>query len=98
MTPERMRQIEDIFHAACEMPPGEREEYLAKICGSDEELRREVELLLASDGEAGSLVESPSVPISLETLSSNSLMSRAKEIFNVSRLVTIIEIRENITC
>jgi signal transduction histidine kinase len=39
----------------------------------------------------------PSVPISLETLSSNSLMSRAKEVFNVSRLVIIIEARESIT-
>jgi hypothetical protein len=38
----------------------------------------------------------PSVPISLETLSSNSLMSRAKEVFNVSRLVIIIEARESI--
>ena len=41
--------------------------------------------------------EIPSVPISLETLSSNSLMSRAKENFNVSRLVIIIEVRESIT-
>jgi hypothetical protein len=39
----------------------------------------------------------PSVPISLETLSPNSLMSRAKEVFNVSRLVIIIEARESIT-
>src|SRR5262245_19539080 len=38
----------------------------------------------------------PSVPISLETLSPNSLMSRAKEIFNVSRLI-IIKARESIT-
>src|SRR5262249_5446839 len=41
--------------------------------------------------------QKPSVPISLETLSSNSLMSRAKEVFNVSRLVIIIEVRESIT-
>jgi hypothetical protein len=41
--------------------------------------------------------EIPSVPISLETLSSNSLMSRAKEVFNVSRFVIIIEARESIT-
>ena len=39
----------------------------------------------------------PSVPISLGTLSSNSLMSRAKEIFNVSRLVIIVEAWESIT-
>jgi TonB family protein len=42
-------------------------------------------------------LEKPSVPISLETLSSNSLMSRAKEVFNVSRLVIIIKARESIT-
>src|SRR5262249_22559576 len=42
------------------------------------------------------LLDHPSVPISLETLSSNSLMSRAKELFNVSRLVIIIEARESI--
>jgi len=41
--------------------------------------------------------EYPSVPISIETLSSNSLMSRAKGVFNVSRLVTIIEVRESLT-
>ena len=33
----------------------------------------------------------PSVPISLETLSSNSLMSKAKEVFYVSRLVINIK-------
>jgi len=43
------------------------------------------------------VAKNPSVPISLETLSSNSLMSRAKEVFNVSRLVIIIEARESIT-
>jgi transposase len=42
-------------------------------------------------------VESSSAPISLETLSSNSLMSRAREVFNVSGLVIIIEIRESIS-
>lgn len=38
----------------------------------------------------------PSVPISIETLSPNSLVSRAKGVFNVSRLVTIIGVRESI--
>jgi hypothetical protein len=45
----------------------------------------------------GKVFTFPSVPISLETLSSNSLMSRAKENFNVSRFVIIIEARESIT-
>jgi len=43
------------------------------------------------------LVAQPSVPISTETLSQNSLMSRARGVFNVSKLVTIIEVRESLT-
>ena len=51
---------------------------------------------IKAEGVEKMLQEIPSVPISLETLSSNSLMSRAKEFFNVSRLVIIIEARKSI--
>jgi serine/threonine protein kinase len=47
MTPERWRQIEDLYHAALECAPLAREGVLA---GVDPELRREVESLLARDG------------------------------------------------
>jgi hypothetical protein len=50
---------------------------------------------LLEEAYGGRLIPVPSVPISLETLSSNSLMSRAKEILNVSRLI-IIKARESI--
>lgn len=59
MTPERMRQIDEIFHSACELTPAGRQAYLSQACGSDHELRREVELLLASDEKGGSLYEAP---------------------------------------
>src|SRR5262249_25057856 len=49
MSPDRWRQIEEIFHAAQEREAGERERFLAVACGSDEELRREVESLLAQE-------------------------------------------------
>jgi hypothetical protein len=44
MTPERFEQLEDLFHAALQCPPAERESLLA---GAGPELRREVEALLA---------------------------------------------------
>ena len=44
MTPERLRQIEDLYHAACEASAGERAVLLA---GTDPELRRQVESLLS---------------------------------------------------
>ena len=47
MTPERLRQIEELYHSAREREPGERGTFLAEACQGDEELRREVESLLS---------------------------------------------------
>lgn len=52
MTKERWRQIEAVFEEAVELPPEESRAYLDQVCGSDEELRREVDLLLESDRQA----------------------------------------------
>ena len=49
MTPERLRQIEELYHAACERPGQEREAFLTDSCGSDEELRQHVQALLTHD-------------------------------------------------
>ena len=50
MDPERWRKIEQLYHAALEREPGERFSFLAEACNGDQELRREVESLLAYDG------------------------------------------------
>src|SRR5262245_13991397 len=47
MTPERLRQIETLFHAIRERKPDERAAALAAACGDDAALRQEVESLLA---------------------------------------------------
>ncbi len=52
MTPERWAQIRQIFDGAVERQAGDRAAYLRVVCARDEELRREVESLLASHDEA----------------------------------------------
>jgi hypothetical protein len=47
VTPERLRQIEELFHAARERTPAARGPFLADACAGDPALRREVESLLA---------------------------------------------------
>ena len=47
MTPERLREIERLFHEARERTPAERDAFLALACADDPTLRREVESLLA---------------------------------------------------
>jgi len=54
MTPERWRQIDRLYQAALERDATEREAFLDKACAGDEELRREVESLLAWISTQGS--------------------------------------------
>ena len=51
METERFHLIKEIFQAALERPPEERDAFLAAACAGDEELRREVETLLAQPSE-----------------------------------------------
>jgi serine/threonine protein kinase/tetratricopeptide (TPR) repeat protein len=59
MSPERWREIEDVFQAAVELPAGERAQYLDEQCGTDVELRNEVVKLLESDDSASDFIEKP---------------------------------------
>src|ERR1039457_179532 len=59
MTPERWQQVKAIFDQAVDREPAARAAFLRERCGNDEELQREVESLLASDQETGSLLENP---------------------------------------
>lgn len=56
MTPQRYRQVGELYHAALALPPQDREVFLQKACNGDAELRHEVEQLLASHEEAGSFL------------------------------------------
>jgi hypothetical protein len=52
MTPERWRQIDDLFDASLRLSPDERDAWLRTACAEDEELRTEVSRLLAQDASA----------------------------------------------
>src|SRR4051812_11899252 len=46
MDAERWRQIEQLYHSAAELDPGQRGEFLAQACLGDEELQDDVQSLL----------------------------------------------------
>ena len=62
MTPERVRQIEELYHAACEGTPQERAALLAQ---ADPELRREVESLLIEPA-GGEFLDRPAIRNALQ--------------------------------
>ena len=49
MTPQRWREVEDIYQSAVELEPDSRAAFLASVCKNDEALRAEVESLLELD-------------------------------------------------
>ena len=59
MTPERWQKVKELFQAAQDKPRADRPEFLASACDGDDELRREVESLLASSEKEGSFIDSP---------------------------------------
>jgi eukaryotic-like serine/threonine-protein kinase len=61
MTPARWQKIESLLQAALERKPGERETFLTEACAGDEDLRREVESLLASNEQIESFLQSPAI-------------------------------------
>lgn len=64
MTPERWAQIRQIFDGALERSEVDRAAYLRVVCARDDELRREVESLLASHDSAGTFLDKPAASIS----------------------------------
>jgi len=62
MTPERWRQIEEIFLDAVEISDGaERARFLREKCGTDADLLKEVENLIRQDEDAGTSMLEPLV-------------------------------------
>ncbi|MGE0129913.1 MAG: protein kinase [Blastocatellales bacterium] len=88
MTPERWRQIEEIFQTVIERAPGERKSALTQYCGGDDELRREVESLL--DHEVpGSFIHEPirGAAQSLTGESGDELIGLRLGAYQVARLI-----------
>ncbi len=57
MKPDRWQKVDQIFAAALDLEPERRAAFLDEACGSDKELRREVEKMLNIDREAEDFIK-----------------------------------------
>ena len=65
---ETWERVQELFAAAVELPPSDRTALLTRECAGDQNLRKEVESLLASDERADEFIEEPAVRIPREFL------------------------------
>ena len=63
--PGRWREAKRILDEALERPASERPAYIARACGGDEELRRDVESLSSAADDADNILDAP-VPVPFE--------------------------------
>ena len=68
MTPERWQQVKEIFNSAIAYAPEERSSFISQACLGDEELRGEVESLIASHEQSGSFIDQPAFEVAASLL------------------------------
>src|SRR5262245_21363632 len=68
MNREQWQEIDRLFHAALARPAQERAAFLAENCGGDEELRREIEVLIASHQQPKDFIENHAGDLAAEML------------------------------
>src|SRR5262245_23028897 len=66
MSPERWEQVQELYHAALELEPSQRSDFLKQACREDEDVRQEVKALLASHGKAGTYLETPALRLAAQ--------------------------------
>ncbi|HYH87506.1 MAG TPA: protein kinase, partial [Pyrinomonadaceae bacterium] len=61
MSPERWKQVEEVFQSAVDLPQAERRRFIAGACEGDETLHEQVAALVAQYEAAGDFIEEPAV-------------------------------------
>src|SRR5215470_18563926 len=80
MDQKRWGQIKEIYDRALDLGRDERESFLVGACGDDDDLRREVETLLAAHDDAGTFLQSPAVEVAAREIVADEVSSSAPQL------------------
>jgi serine/threonine protein kinase len=94
MEPERWKRIEEIYHAASQLPQHKRGSFLVQACDGDDSLSSEVQALLSQDDKAGNFIESPAADIVARAIASD--RARASESVPAGTVISHYTIVEKI--
>ena len=79
MDPNRWKQIDSLLQAVLEQRPEERDAFLRRSCGTDQELEHEVRSLLSSHERVGRFLENPAIEVAAHVLSEESKEAQGGE-------------------
>jgi predicted ATPase len=72
VNPERYQRVGRLYHAALDLPPESRSAFLEGACGDDQDLRQEVDSLLAAHDEAGEFIATPAIDVAAQWMAHES--------------------------
>ena len=90
MTPERYRQIGEIYRAVLEVEPAHRSAFLLEACGEDRSLREDVESLLSHESNARDWIDRPAIEIVAEALAESQSKSWVGQQVHHYQIVSIL--------
>jgi serine/threonine protein kinase/tetratricopeptide (TPR) repeat protein len=80
MDPEHWKRVQQLYHSALKCGQGQRAAFLEEACGRDDNLRREVESLLAYEESAEGFIESQAFDAAAQGLAHNPAQSGVKQL------------------
>jgi eukaryotic-like serine/threonine-protein kinase len=97
MKPERLQQVEQLYHEALAHAENERDAFLDKACSGDETLRQQVRSLLIHDHESKDFLESPALEAAAKALAEASKhLSQSSGPIGVGRTVAHYRVVEKL--
>jgi len=90
MTPERWRQIDELYHLALELDANRQVTFLNQACAADAELRDEVESLIVSHDQAGTFISEPALKVAARVLAEDRATSRVGRTFSHYRIESLL--------
>src|SRR5262250_53271 len=69
------KRIKEVYNRALDLSGDERDGYLTEACGDDDDLRHEVESLLAAHEDAGTFLQSPAVEVAARGIAADEVSS-----------------------
>src|SRR2546427_2424455 len=90
MTPERWRQVEDLYDLVVRRDASERHTFLRQACNGDEEMEREIESLLAHAEPAEQFMEAPGMAVLAEAMAQDNPSSMIGRQLGVYQILSFL--------
>jgi serine/threonine protein kinase len=93
---DRWACIEELCQAALDRQADQQAAFLESVCGSDQDLRREIESLLAHRRQAEGFIEAPAIEVAAQALAAEDTRGAANASHLVGRVISHYRIVEKI--